>query len=547
MKLLCLLALLILPLHGQQQSQADPFTQDRILKIDIQLPAEDWKYVRTSHRNGGSGDFAEWAEDAYEYRKGDVTIDGVKFGSVGVRKKGFLGSSISTRPSLKINLDKYIKGQQFEGLKMLTLNNNNQDKSMAQSVFAYDYFRRAGVPASRAGYAHVTVNGENLGIYTNVESLDKVLMQRLFGSSNGLLYEGYAADFKQADLPRIVEKSGGRDQNRGRIAELAALLAAPGPVSLEKIQQYVELDSFLKLWTAEVLIGHWDSYSGNRNNFYLYQNPKTQKLHFLPWGPDSVFTDPGPFIAMPVPKSVKAVGLLCKRLWELPEIRTLYRNEMNRQLASVWKEDEMVARIAKFQGSVEGITTANKDGAKANTDMILAFIKARRDDVRKELSGAAPEWPDVPDFLVALTTGPRMTISGTFEAPLLEAPPASQFGTGSAVIKITGASTEPTFQQYTAFSRILTTGNREGYATVSVRGLEQATGKVWNLSFTIDPNRLNEKTKSLPIDHFEVSATVIEGTNRRTAGVIGDMKFSEVSLKSGGRITGSFTMTTTAF
>lgn len=148
-----------LPVLGQAQPKSDPFASDRILKIDIGLPAEDWRYVRTSHRKGAA-EHVEFNEDAYEYRRADVTIDGAKFGSVGVRKKGFFGSAISTRPSLKLDLDKYIKGQTFEGLSMLTLNNNNQDKTEVQTVMAFEYFRRAGIPAPRAAFAHVTVNGE---------------------------------------------------------------------------------------------------------------------------------------------------------------------------------------------------------------------------------------------------------------------------------------------------------------------------------------------------------------------------------------------------
>jgi len=542
------LLILGLPLLAQQP-KADPFAIDRILTINIQMSADDWKYVRTSHRKGGD-DFAAFAEDAYEYRRADVSIDGVKIGSVGVRKKGFIGSALSTRPSLKINFDKYVKGQQFEGLEMLTLNNNNQDKSMVQSVIAYDFFRRAGVPGSRAGFAHVTVNGEDLGVYTNVESVDKALMQRLFGNSNGILYEGYAGDLTAEQSARIVEKSGGKDQNRDRIKELTALLAAPGPVSLAKVRDYVELDSFLKLWVSEVLIGHWDSYSGNRNNYYVYQDAKTQKLNFLPWGPDSVFNDPGPFISRPVPKSVKAVGVLCRRLWELPAVRTLYRAEMARQLEGVWNEDAMLARIAQLQGNVAKVTTANKAAATANTEMIVSFVKARRAEVMKEITGVVPDWPDLGDRPI-MGIGQQMVISGTFEAPFLAAAPANPFGTGSAAFKVTGMKTNPVFQRFGASTVISGSvgleGIREGYPLLNVMGMEEATNKVWVLSIVIDPYRLDEKTTSLPVDHFEVWARVIEGTNTRIFGVTGEMKFSGVSLKAGGKLAGSFTLTTAAF
>lgn len=47
-----------------------------------------------------------------------------------------------------------------------------------------------------------------------------------------------------------------------------------------------------------------------------------RKLHFIPWGADQIFTDdPGPLQTLVVPKSFKAMGRLCRRLWELPDIR----------------------------------------------------------------------------------------------------------------------------------------------------------------------------------------------------------------------------------
>ena len=59
----------------------------------------------------------------------------------------------------------------------------------------YDLFDRAGAPGSRCGYARITVNGKNLGVYSHVESVRKQLLKREFGSSKGTLYEGTVVDF----------------------------------------------------------------------------------------------------------------------------------------------------------------------------------------------------------------------------------------------------------------------------------------------------------------------------------------------------------------
>ena len=510
----------------------------------------DWKFVRISHRIAGD-------EAGYESRKAEVTIDGVEIGAVAVRKKGFLGSVVSTRPSLKVDLDKYVKGRQFEGLTGLTLNNNNQDATLVQTVIAYEHFRKAGVPASRAAFAHVIVNGEDLGVYTNVEPVNRAMMQRLFSNSDGLLLEGSATDIAgkggSVNNGRLEEKSGAaKNVSRDRTRELAALLEAPEPVQLGKIAEYVDMDSFLRLWVAEVLIGHFDGYSGNRNNYFVYENSKTRKLTFFPWGPDSVFQDPGPLAASgPLPKSVKAAGILCRRLWELPEMRTRYQAEMKRQLSGVWDEKAMIGRIAQLQQRLEKFSTTNRQAAQENTGRIAAFIKTRRDDINKELDAAEPPvWPA--SAIQPNQPPPRMEIKGTFDAPYLAAAPeGSPFGTGSGPLTVTGAKRDPVFERHAAFATVadgLGMGRiRQGYPVINLVGMEQSTKEPWAFTFMLDPHRLNEQTTSLPLDNYEAWGIIVQGANRRLFDVRGEIKFTTVSVKPGGRIAGSFTLTTGAF
>ncbi|GIT78274.1 MAG: hypothetical protein Ct9H300mP32_6560 [Verrucomicrobiota bacterium] len=51
----------------------------------------------------------------------------MKFEKVGLRKKGFIGSQSSSRPSLKIKLNHTDKEQAIGKLKSLTMNNNKQE------------------------------------------------------------------------------------------------------------------------------------------------------------------------------------------------------------------------------------------------------------------------------------------------------------------------------------------------------------------------------------------------------------------------------------
>ena len=85
------------------------FPTDKGLDVQITVPAEDWDTIRYQSRNFFEALNArrqfEPIPGPYAYVEASVTIDGVKFPKVGLRKKGFIGSQSSIRPSLKVKLD----------------------------------------------------------------------------------------------------------------------------------------------------------------------------------------------------------------------------------------------------------------------------------------------------------------------------------------------------------------------------------------------------------------------------------------------------------
>ncbi len=71
---------------------------------------------------------------------------------------------------------------------------NNQDDSRLNTCMSYHVFREAGSPAPRCNYARVLLNGEDLGVFSNVESLKKPMLRRWFDDDSGNLYEGVLSD-----------------------------------------------------------------------------------------------------------------------------------------------------------------------------------------------------------------------------------------------------------------------------------------------------------------------------------------------------------------
>ena len=210
--------------------------------------------------------------DIYTWFPGKVTVDGETHTEVGIRKKGFLGSQSDTKPSLKLRFDKYVDGQTLGGvMERMTLNNSIQDPSMVNTCLAFQIFAAAGLPSPRCNFATVSANGKDLGLYVHVEEIKPAFLAHHFDSAEGNLYEGTVSDFTP-EYRGTFEKKTNEDANDwSDIDAVVTALQDPSDAGLKALATAVDLDHFLSFWAAEVLVGHWDGYAGDRNNYHFYR------------------------------------------------------------------------------------------------------------------------------------------------------------------------------------------------------------------------------------------------------------------------------------
>ncbi len=389
----------------------DIFPTDRVIDVQITVSQRDWDTIRYQSRDFVSAlnekrQFGP-LDHPYTYVEASVSIDGVVFPKVGLRKKGFIGSQSHTRPSLKIRLNHIDKEGGIEGLTNLTLNNNKQDTSQVSQFMGYALFNAIGSPAPRCAYAKVTVNGKSLGIYSHVETVRKPLLKRAFGNDNGPLYEGTVVDFNEEWENSFEHKRGDDAIGREKIIALINVLA-DDKVTEEAIGEFVDLESFYPFWATESLLGFWDGYSGNNNNYFIYLNPETDKFQFSPWGADSLFTN----FSMDfrrntrAPTSVKTQGLIAYRLYQLETGRERYSKTMKKLLEIHWNEEELLAELDRVAAMIQPYLLPEQRefqeeewggrGEKKTFENELAnvreFIRTRKNDILQEIGDGMPVW-----------------------------------------------------------------------------------------------------------------------------------------------------------
>ena len=397
------------------------FALDRVMDISIEIDGADWDRLRNQTRTLEDV-FAEIEEyglsrpfaDIYTWFSATVTVDGEAHAEVGVRKKGFVGSQSATKPSLKLRFDKYVDGQSLGGvMERMTLNNSVQDPSMVNTCLSYRVFAAAGNPAPRCNFATVTVNGTDLGLYVHVEEIKAPFLLRHFDSAEGNVYEGTVSDFT-ADYRGTIEKKNNTDAaDWSDIDAVVAALEDPTDAGLQALDEIVDLDRYLSHWATEVLVGHWDGYAGDRNNYWFYREPGGRFV-FIPWGVDDTFhlrDDPNPFddISDP-PPSVLALTAIPNRLYNHPDWRAAYVERLKETLDAVWDADALLAAADEMAAVVQQhALPAEREAAAEDTERVRKFILKREGEILADLTPEPPEWPE-PEGNIAPDAG-----SGTVE------------------------------------------------------------------------------------------------------------------------------------
>lgn len=320
------------------------FDTNRVIEVELELAEADWAALRRQTRSMfdvlGGDCMAGPAESPYTWFRGTATVDGERLEDVAIRKKGFIGSLSIDRPGLKLDFDKYVDDRLHLGLERMTLNNMRQDGTLIRTCLAYEHFANAGVPAPRCSFVNLTVNGETLGIYSHVETMNDRFVERVTGQQDVPLFEGTLSDLRAGWTDTYDLDSDAAD-----LSQLEPLVEAIDSGDLDTIASVFDLDAFLRFSAAEVMTGHWDGYGWNTNNYYLYIDPADGLARFLPWGPDAAWSARNPGGGQ---DWIAANSALPRAVFTTEQGLSLYRDEAQRQVESVWSESAMLQRAGEM-------------------------------------------------------------------------------------------------------------------------------------------------------------------------------------------------------
>ncbi len=322
-----------------------------------------------------------------EYVAAGLRLDGATFAKVGLKLKGAAGSfqTLGERPGFTVNLGKFGDASRFHGLARFHLNNGVQDASRLCEWLGWEVFTAARLPAPRVAHAIVRLDDRLLGLYVFRESFDRQFLRRTFGEpAHGNLYDG---GFCQ-DVDRDLEKDhGDGPDDRSDLRALCELCRGIDRNRAPKLQAAIDVPTFLDFAALEAMLGHWDGYTQNANNFRLWL-PTGGRATFLPHGMDQLFGEADASILDHPP------AIVASAVMQQPALRKRYRERL-RTLLPLFAPDRLRPRVLavaeKVQRTVRPVDPGIADAQAEAVRDLLARIEARYASLVDQVKAPEPK------------------------------------------------------------------------------------------------------------------------------------------------------------
>lgn len=309
------------------------WNENNMPHITLSVSEKEWNNMLSTYdQNSGTK----------QYFKGDVTFDNgtdvFHFKEAGWRLRG---NTSRRRPEgnggemhrkdnadwhhfhTQINFRKFHKdaAHTIGGVRKVHLKWFKDDPSYVRELYCYDLFRRYGVwTAINDIYCRLWIHVEGdkepayYGVYEMLETIDDEYLKvrsNLFGGHEGNLWKCSYGSKGRADLKNYNDDNKfGLDQDtdeewpyelktehnsfssaKSQLKDFMKKLNSKSGNDLHDwLGEVFDMPLFLKTYAVNVVVGMWDDYWNNSNNYYLYFNQdgtEGYKVYFIPYDYDN--------------------------------------------------------------------------------------------------------------------------------------------------------------------------------------------------------------------------------------------------------------------
>lgn len=266
------------------------YDADLLRTLYLRFPGADW-YPELTDFYGTGVEVAA-----------DLVVDGKLYPQVGVHFRGnssFLTTGDSPKKSLGLSLDYRDPEQRLLGYRTLNLMNAHADPSFVREALYYTV-ARVYVPAPRASFVRLLINGESWGVYVNVQQVNNDFLRESYGETGGVRWKvpagrggGAGLTYRGSDPSAYtssyeIQSTDNPEAWAALVRFVSVLDQAPVSRDRARLEAVLDVDEALWYLALENIFTDSDGYLSRGSDFMMYQD-RGGRFHLLPHDNNETF------------------------------------------------------------------------------------------------------------------------------------------------------------------------------------------------------------------------------------------------------------------
>jgi len=255
----------------------------------------------------------DWEKEMMAFNNTDIDVpatlmvDGKAYKNVGLHFRGassFFGVPAGLKHSINVSMDFVDPAQTLLGYKTLNLLNSHEDPTSLRTVL-YMQAAREFVPAPKANFVRVVINGESWGIFPNQQQYNKEFLNEWYKTTDGARWKVPGSPQARGGLEYVGEdataykrtfeiKSKDDAKAWADLINLTKVLNTTPPDRLEQaLAPMLDIDGALRFLAVDATLVNNDGYWTRASDYSIYEDTKGV-FHVFPHDANETFGPGGP-------------------------------------------------------------------------------------------------------------------------------------------------------------------------------------------------------------------------------------------------------------
>jgi hypothetical protein len=261
--------------RAQSPSYAQLYDPLNVFNLHFEMDPADWTAIQTDTT-------LDLEKPAWFYADGESKM------LVSVRRKSLVNTG--DKFGLKVDVNEYFGENTWHGVKKLSLEADASDV-ISEGLAWYMHRKAAVLPGDNyqpglASWVNVNVNGQTIGVYANVEQVDKRFLR-----NRDLWTSGQTWLYKNSDIgPPVLEEGPSATSPTKAALNYSPFTgtAAPPPGYEAQLESLIDMKGMLTLGAVNAFTTNEDELFTKGKNFWFADYASGERIYF-PWDLDAVF------------------------------------------------------------------------------------------------------------------------------------------------------------------------------------------------------------------------------------------------------------------